>query len=211
MIKLQSKDLFFSTKTINRSTASKRKTLGEGVGGKVDLIHHKLDPSRLFAMKTISLVDNAETFRIDCEIKVHQQMDHPNIIKIYGSEFTREQVFIFLEYASKGDLYGKIHNTSSPPLSFQNKIKIFIQTLQATEYMHKKGFLHRDLKLENILLTENLDARLCDFGWAVEKHHPKRRKSMCGTVEYMAPEVFQRKPHTIKVDVWALGIRKESD
>lgn len=205
MVKLNSEDLFFSTQTINRSNASKRKTLGEGGGGKVDLIQHKLDPSRLFAMKTISLEDNAETFRINSEIKVHRQMRHPNIIKIYGSEFTKKQVFIFLEYAPKGDLYAMIHDSPNSPLSFKNKIKIFIQILQATEYIHKMGFLHRDLKLENILLTDNLDARLCDFGWAVEKNHPKRRKSICGTVEYMAPEVFQRRPHTLKVDVWALG------
>ena len=71
--------------------------------------------------------------------------------------------------------------------------------------MHKKGILHRDLKLENVLLDENMDVKLCDFGWSIEKNHPERRQSMCGTIEYMAPEIFQGKPQTTKIDIWALG------
>ena len=132
-------------------------------------------------------------------------MDHPNIIKIFGSEFRGEEVFIFLEYASQGDLYSALFNTGRPPISLRKKIRIFIQCVQALGYMHDQGILHRDLKLENILLTNNYDVRLCDFGWAIEEKHPSRRRSMCGTVEYMAPEVFQRKPHTSKIDIWALG------
>jgi aurora kinase len=205
MVKLDPQDLFFSTHTITLSESSKRKTIGIGGGGKVDLIYHKSNPSKLFAMKIITILENGETFRIRDEVKLHRSMDHPNIIKIYGSELVEDKIYIFLEYASKGDLYRNLHNVSLPPLSLRNKLKIFIQCVQGIQYMHSKGIIHRDLKLENILLTENLDARLCDFGWAIKEDHPKRRKSMCGTIEYMAPEIFEKNSQTSKVDIWALG------
>ena len=65
--------------------------------------------------------------------------------------------------------------------------------------------MHRDLKPENILLDQGLNAKLCDFGWSAEFSELVHRESICGTAEYMAPEIFQKKKQTKKTDVWSLG------
>lgn len=206
----RNQSLFFSLSTISKTNIEGRKTLGTGGGGRVDLIRHNRDPSRLFALKTIPLIEGGFYGRVKAEIDLHKSMDHPSIIKVHGSEFKEKEVFLFLEYASAGDLFHALHfpRRLPKPLTFALKMKIFVQSVLGVEYMHSKGILHRDLKLENILLNEDLDAKLCDFGWAVELNHPKRRRSMCGTIEYMAPEVFDQSPHTTKVDIWALGTNK---
>ncbi len=66
--------------------------------------------------------------------------------------------------------------------------------------------MHRDIKPENILLNEFLVVKLCDFGWSAVFNESENRETLCGTYEYMAPEVFQQKKQTKKTDIWALGI-----
>lgn len=66
--------------------------------------------------------------------------------------------------------------------------------------------MHRDLKPENLLLDENLNVKLCDFGWSVEFTEKRNRHTLCGTYEYMAPEIFTGQSQTIKADIWSLGI-----
>jgi serine/threonine protein kinase len=66
--------------------------------------------------------------------------------------------------------------------------------------------MHRDLKPENLLLDKDLNVKVCDFGWSVEYSESCSRKTLCGTYEYMAPEVFKGQNQTTKADVWGLGI-----
>lgn len=86
------------------------------------------------------------------------------------------------------------------------KLSIFKQTVEAVQYIHQSGYLHRDIKPENILLDKNLQVKLCDFGWSCVYNPKKERKSLCGTNEYMAPEIFQSLNQNKKIDVWSLGI-----
>lgn len=74
------------------------------------------------------------------------------------------------------------------------------------EYIHSRNIAHRDIKPENILLDEDFNIKLCDFGWASEMDSQKPRFSVCGTFEYMPPEVAHQDSHTIAADMWSLGI-----
>ena len=85
-------------------------------------------------------------------------------------------------------------------------LKFFYQTCLAMDYLHTRKIMHRDLKPENLLLDENLNIKLCDFGWSVEFNENEHRKTLCGTYEYMAPEIYYGDKQTVKTDVWALGI-----
>lgn len=202
-------NLHFNFENIFKVDQSEKSILGIGGGGTVELIRHKSDPTQLFALKTIPILKGGISIRIESELRLHKAMDHPQIVRLLGSQFRKNEVLIFLEYVPGGDLFHMLHNSNgtAPQLTFSNKLKIFIETVRAVDYMHRNGVIHRDLKLENILLTDDLGVKICDFGWAIEMDHPTRRMSESGTVEYMAPEIFQRTPQTAKVDIWALGNR----
>ena len=194
-------------KSVEITNKNGRPTLGTGGCGKVDLVCLKSNKSQLFAMKTVKVYDNNNMDVILDEIRLHKSLKHPNIIKIYGSDFLNGNVHIFLEYAKKGDLFSALYeNKNKKGLLLKDKLRIFYECVEAIGYLHSQDILHRDLKPENILLNENLKVKLCDFGWAVQLATNQRRKSLCGTVEYMAPEVYRGKTQTEKTDIWALGI-----
>ena len=107
-----------------------------------------------------------------------------------------------LEYAEGGSLNDKI-KFGYGNLAKDKIKKIFRDVCHAVTYLHSLKYMHRDIKPENVLLTANHQAKLCDFGFAAILEY---RSTLCGTYEYMAPEMIQEKPYDNKVDIWALGI-----
>ncbi len=84
--------------------------------------------------------------------------------------------------------------------------EIFVKICRAVEFMHSKNLVHRDIKPENILMSEDLEPKLCDFGWSIELNKNESRQTFCGTYEYMAPEIFETQNYNSAVDVWSLGV-----
>lgn len=197
--------------SIDQFEKTKRPTVGTGGCGKVNLVHLKKNPSKIFAMKTVRYSPNSSKRGILDEIKLHKSLNHPNIVKLHGAQVLRDRAYIFLDYVSGGDLFTLLHGKKkvNALLTFRQKVKIFFECVLAISHMHEKGIIHRDLKPENILLTEDLTVKLCDFGWAVKMSSDRRRRSVCGTVEYMAPEIYLAEIQTEKTDVWALGESRE--
>ena len=185
----------------------KRPTIGSGGCGKVRLVHLKSDPKRMFAMKTVRYSPQSSRRGILDEINLHKSLGHPNIVKLHGAQILKDRAHIFLDFVSGGDLFSLLHGQKqpNPALTFRLKVKIFFECVMAISHMHERGIIHRDLKPENILLTRDFSVRLCDFGWAVKLSSQRRRRSVCGTVEYMAPEIYMAEMQTEKTDVWALG------
>ena len=213
MDKKTKSNLFFSLDTIEKVKKNGRTTLGKGGCGKVDLIHHKLVSDQLFAMKTICLRSGITLKEVQNEIRMHQRLNHKNIIKIFGFQIHERKAYLFLEYAKFGDLFQLLQKkkTSLPILSKKNKIKIFHECVTVICHMHDTGILHRDIKPENILLDEKMNVKLCDFDWAIDLSEENRRKSLCGTIEYMAPEIYNGEIQTEKTDIWALGKKKNKN
>lgn len=180
-----------------------RKTIGSGSFGNVKLISHRKDPSQQFALKSMTIVDELERKYIMQEIELHLLLKHPYIILMHDYFIEEEKAYVVLEYAERGDLFRFLHR--SIHVQKQDLKRIFIQTLMAFAYLHSKDVLHRDLKPENILLNKDLDVKVCDFGWSAKYSESESRETLCGTAEYMAPEVMYGKKQTKKTDVWALG------
>ncbi|ORZ01699.1 kinase-like domain-containing protein [Syncephalastrum racemosum] len=137
------------------------------------------------------------------EIEIHAHLRHPNILRLYGYFHDDEHVYMVLEYAAKGDLYTHIHERG--PLSESLAAKYVAKILSAIQYLHSLHIIHRDIKPENVLLDAKGELKLADFGWAVHDRSP-RRLTFCGTLDYLPPEMINRREHNEKVDVWALGI-----
>ena len=83
--------------------------------------------------------------------------------------------------------------------------KYFIDTVAAINYLHENNMVHRDLKPENLLIDDEGNVKLCDFGWCVELND-KDRSTFCGTYEYMAPEIINESPYSSGIDIWSLGV-----
>jgi serine/threonine protein kinase len=89
----------------------------------------------------------------------------------------------------------------------EQEVKIFTsQIISALEYIHRKGYIHRDLKCENILLDNKANIKLIDFGFCKKLNRFQKAYSFVGTLEYLAPEMLSKSGHDEKVDIWALGV-----
>lgn len=141
------------------------------------------------------------------EIEIQSNLRHPNILKLYGHFHDSKRIFLILEFAAKGELYKHLRRESRFP---EWKAAQYIaQMASALHYLHRKHVIHRDIKPENILVGIHGEIKISDFGWSV--HAPNsRRKTMCGTLDYLPPEML--KPgssdnyYDEKVDLWSLGV-----
>ena len=138
-------------------------------------------------MKKLHKKDKTEEYYIQKEIDLHKSLSHQNIIKLYDSFEDETHSFLILEYAEKGDLFEYLRKQK---LEKDQLLKFFYQATLAINYLHEKKILHRDLKPENLLLDRDLNVKICDFGWSVEYEEGAKRQTLCGTYEYMAPEVY---------------------
>lgn len=179
------------------------KTVGRGSFGEVQKIHHKDDPNHIYALKIMKIRRPSELKYILKEIDLHKSLNHKNIIRCYDYFVDNDKAYIFLEYAEKGDLFK--YMIRNDKISEEEILKMYVQVLEAFQYLHSKNILHRDLKPENILLDGEGNLKVCDFGWSAEYSDFEFRATLCGTCEYMAPEVIFHKRQTKKTDIWALG------
>lgn len=115
-------------------------------------------------------------------------------------------MYLVLEFAKNDTLFKFIRSRPITQISLGERVRLFVQVLDAVEYIHSQRIVHRDLKPENILLDENMNVKLSDFGWAVELREGQSRRTFCGTYEYMAPEVFEGEDYGFSVDIWAIGV-----
>ncbi len=113
-------------------------------------------------------------------------------------------MYVLLEYASNGCLFFYIHSNKGLPEHLA--LRFLYQTAKAVKYLHENNFIHRDIKPENILFDKDFNVKLCDFGWSCELRDKQKKKSVCGTYEYMSPEIVAQVPHDYGVDIWCLGI-----
>ncbi|XP_034947360.1 serine/threonine-protein kinase grp [Chelonus insularis] len=182
-------------------------TLGEGAYGEVKLVINKATGEAV-AMKMIDLIKHPDARQnIKKETTVHRMLSNPHIIRYFGQRSEPNMEYIFLEYASGGELFDRIEpDVGMPAWEAQ---KYFKQLLSAVEYLHCRGVAHRDLKPENLLLDDKDNLKVSDFGLAtVYRLQGKERclEKRCGTLPYVAPEVLVRPYHAEPADIWSCGI-----
>ena len=112
-------------------------------------------------------------------------------------------IYLILEYAPRGELYKELQACTRFD---EGRTAMYIQQLaKALEYCHSKHVIHRDIKPENLLLGLKGQLKIADFGWSV--HAPSsRRTTLCGTLDYLPPEMIEGKEHDANVDLWSLGV-----
>ena len=185
------------------------KLLGQGSYASVKLAFEK-STNKKVAIKIYEkyrLSDPHRMNNVKREISILKKMDHRNIIKLFYALDEKRQIFLIMEYIGHMSLHAYLKTKSGRKLEEREAKKLFFQIVQALNYCHSKNIVHRDIKLENILLDENLTIKVIDFGFSIVMPSTKKLNIFCGTPSYMAPEIVNKLMYNgHATDVWALGI-----
>jgi len=179
--------------------------LGKGSFGTVWLCQHKADPSRTFALKSVwkqQIVETRQQGHVMSEKKVMIALVHPFITRLHATYKDHNKLFFLLEPSLGGELFSVLRKNRLFPESTGKFYAASV--LLAFEYMHSKNIVYRDLKPENLLLDHEGYIKVTDFGFA--KRIKGKTWTLCGTPEYLAPEIVGGKGHGKGVDWWTLGI-----
>ncbi|PKK60864.1 aurora kinase A-like protein [Rhizophagus irregularis] len=208
--------------------------IGKGKYGRVHLATNK-SSGYIVALKILlkqELKHDKLLRQLEREVEIQGNLNHPNILKLYGYFQDEKRVVMILEWASLGTLYAQLKRQ----MRFVEKqaSRYIAQIAKSLKYVHERHIVHRDLKPENLLIDKQGVLKLADFGWATyvqdftkqvklnislktngynthNTHYSHFKyssslKTICGTLDYLAPEMVKRQSYNEKVDVWALGI-----
>ncbi|EYB93363.1 hypothetical protein Y032_0183g939 [Ancylostoma ceylanicum] len=196
--------------------------LGEGAYGEVHLIRNPFDrkyiPDDVIALKAIDLEhrreDSKQKFRNEVALQnALSPLRHPNIVKCFGSNYELElnQLQIFLEYVNGDDLRTIIRSKRRGCIDVRRARDYFRQLIRGVDFLHRLQVAHRDLKPENVIVNNNGLLKITDFGMATQMQMTADNVEvpldrMCGTREFMSPQMFKKKYLGSKNDVWATGV-----
>lgn len=142
------------------------------------------------------------------EIKILKRIDHPNIIKLYEAIDTAKYVYLATEFVPGPSLLQYLKSRPDRMMTESEAKNLWTQLIKAVSYLHSKNITHRDIKLENILLSEDCKTiKLIDFGFSTCWLPSKKLSIYCGTPSYMAPQIVQKREyHGPPTDIWACGV-----
>ncbi|KAM9324839.1 aurora kinase A-B-like [Gastrophryne carolinensis] len=177
--------------------------LGKGKFGNVYLAREK--QSKFILALKVLFKSQMEKAGVDHqllrEVEIQSHLRHPNILRLYGYFHDATRVYLILDYAPRGELYRELQRCTC--FDDQRSATYITELADALLYCHSKKVIH--IKPENLLLGSNGELKIADFGWSV--HAPSsRRTTLCGTLDYLPPEMIEGRMHDEKVDLWSLGV-----
>ncbi|XP_068006080.1 aurora kinase A [Melanerpes formicivorus] len=179
--------------------------LGKGKFGNVYLAREK-QSKFILALKVLfktQLEEAGVEHQLRREVEIQSHLRHPNILRLYGYFHDVTRVYLILEYAPRGEVYKELQKLTK--FDERRTATYITELADALSYCHSKSVIHRDIKPENLLLGSNGELKIADFGWSV--HAPSsRRTTLCGTLDYLPPEMIEGRTHDENVDIWSLGV-----
>lgn len=162
---------------------------------------------KLYAIKIVpksKLVQEHQRDRLFEEIVIHRGLRNENVVKFYSAFIDDENHYIVLELCKQHSLK-ELQMNRGTITDYECRF-FLIQILRGLEYLHSRNIIHRDIKLSNLFLNDNLNVKIGDFGLATKlMRDTDRRRGFCGTVNYIAPEML-RENYGLKIDIWATGV-----
>lgn len=213
-------DSKFKTTTVGPDDFIREKVIGKGSFGKVCLVR-KRSNGEPFAMKILHkrlIIENEVVEEIKNELHLMACIHHRFIVKLFYAFHTQSRLFLIMEFVTGGDLGW--HVEKDVRFEEERAVRYMSEVFTAVDYLHSKGIVHRDLKLQNILLTPKGHIKLTDFGLSTLFRQGKQKQHLTdpvGTVLYMAPEICLpfsqqkrrrkfKEGYDYKVDYWSCGI-----
>ncbi|XP_043919737.1 serine/threonine-protein kinase PLK2 [Protopterus annectens] len=166
-----------------------------------------LETNKVYAAKIIPhsrVAKPHQREKIEREIELHKTLQHKHVVQFYHHFEDQENIYILLEFCSRRSM---AHVLKVRKVLTEPEVRYYLrQIISALKYLHEREILHRDLKLGNFFINEGMELKVGDFGLAA-KLEPleNRRRTICGTPNYLSPEVLNKQGHGCESDVWALG------
>ncbi|XP_025088006.1 serine/threonine-protein kinase PLK1-like [Pomacea canaliculata] len=166
-----------------------------------------VDTKEIFAGKIVSkslLVKQHQKDKMSQEIAIHRSLNHKHIVQFHSFFEDTDNVYILLELCRRRSLM-ELHKRRKAVT--EPEARYFVrQVILACQYLHNNKVIHRDLKLGNLFINDDMDVKIGDFGLATRLDYDgERKRTLCGTPNYIAPEVLGKKGHSFEVDVWSMG------
>ncbi|XP_071361791.1 serine/threonine-protein kinase PLK1 [Trachinotus anak] len=197
-------DVLVDPRTMRRY--SRGRFLGKGGFAKCYEITD-VETKQVFAGKIVPkslILKQHQREKMTSEIAIHKSLNHPNIVGFHGFFEDDDFVFVVLEICRRRSLL-ELHKRRKAVTEPEARYYM-TQLLKGVQYLHNNRVIHRDLKLGNIFLNDDMEVKIGDFGLATKiEFDGERKKTLCGTPNYIAPEVLCKKGHSYEVDVWSLG------
>ncbi|XP_061368499.1 CBL-interacting serine/threonine-protein kinase 14-like [Gastrolobium bilobum] len=187
-----------------------RRLLGVGASGKV---YHatNLDTGQSVAVKVVSkhkVLNGGFAANVEREISIMRRLNHPNIVNLFEVLATKTKIYFVMEFASGGELFSEVADKGR--LTEDLGRRYFQQLISAVKHCHSQSIFHRDLKLDNLLIDENGNLKVSDFGLSAVEDQIRPDgllHTVCGTPTYVAPEILAKRGYDgEKVDVWSCGV-----
>ncbi|KAI1435790.1 Pkinase-domain-containing protein [Xylaria sp. CBS 124048] len=180
------------------------RTLGTGSFGRVHLVQSKHN-QRFYAVKVLKkaqVVKMKQVEHTNDERRMLGEVKHPFLITLWGTFQDARNLYMVMDFVEGGELFSLLRKSGR----FPNPVAKFYaaEVTLALEYLHSRNIIYRDLKPENLLLDRHGHLKITDFGFA--KRVPDKTWTLCGTPDYLAPEVVSNKGYNKSVDWWSLGI-----
>ena len=182
------------------------KQIGRGRFGHVFRVQRKADQT-VCACKVLfkkELIENNVLAQLMKEIEIQYKVSHKYCLKLREVIQDHKRVFLICDLADHGNLYSYLKRLKRFPCHIAGKYTR--QLLSALVYLHSKNIIHRDIKPENLLLCSAGNLLLCDFGWSTRISDTEARMTLCGTPDYLPPEMLSHEEYTSAVDSWCVGV-----
>lgn len=166
-----------------------------------------VETNNVYAGKIVSkklMMKHNQKEKMTQEISIHKSLNHKNVVKFHGFFDDSLNVYIVLELCKKRSMM-ELHKRRKVITDYECRYYIY-QIIEGVKYLHDNRIIHRDLKLGNLFLNDHLHVKIGDFGLATRiEFEGERKKTLCGTPNYIAPEILTKKGHSFEVDIWSIG------
>ncbi|EGR28996.1 protein kinase domain protein [Ichthyophthirius multifiliis] len=183
------------------------KSIGQGKHSTVFIAQDKLS-GFIFAIKRLNkseIIEQEMEEQLSHEIKTQMSCNHPNIVRLYGYFDDPSYFYLLMEYLQGQQLSSLLSDQNNGVFDEGEAGFYLYQVASALNYLHKKNIIHRDIKADNIIVSNGI-AKLADFGYSRLCSQQNTRNTFCGTLDYLSPEIVNGENYNYSVDVWAFGV-----